>query len=539
MSNLSEQEAVNLVLEGAIRGQTGEIVAQEGYYNYDSAALIPFMDDGWSGIAIPASGGYGSTLDVYGSSSSPYFLSDPEHTYTYHSSGGVDYEIGGYSMSVEYSTAPDDPSDPDPSRWHDVIKCKTHVFDVNGNYIYTDISSFDTPETTDDKLYIDILAGFNDNNGSWFIQPVAGYFEHNGDDVRMNSRSFTGLLGGKFFTEACTIWGGDQEPIIDDGVTPTGESGGGGGMYSRPDETIEIPGLPSINIADLGVSSIYHVTPQQMAAFSAYLWTPGGFIEDIVKNQASPMENVISVSVIPSIGLNESGAEIIIGNTASGVQGYKLHTTFYSLDFGTLNVPEYYKNFADYRTELQIYLPFIGLRPINIDDCMNGQIKVVYHVDVFSGSCIAFIQTYTGRAWHVIASYNGSIACQIPLSGANYMGVFNGVLGAVGSAVSGNLVGAAGSLMNAKPEYQRSGNIGSFAGLMGIRYPYLIFTTPQLFTPKTFKDNCGYISNIQGTLSSFRGFLQIDTAKLDLNELPIMDEERDLLYAMMDEGIYV
>jgi hypothetical protein len=93
--------------------------------------------------------------------------------------------------------------------------------------------------------------------------------------------------------------------------------------------------------------------------------------------------------------------------------------------------------------------------------------------------------------------------------------------------------------MNAKPEYQRSGNIGSFAGLMGIRYPYLIFTTPQLFTPKTFKDNCGYISNIQGTLSSFHGFLQIDTAKLDLNELPIMDEERDLLYAMMDEGIYV
>lgn len=538
MSNLSEQDAVNLVLEGALRGSVGEIVAQEGYYNYDSGALIPFMDDGWSGIAISATGGYGSNLDVYGSPSSPYFLSDPEHTYTFNYND-VNYEIGGYSMSVEYSTAPDDPSDPDPSLWHDVMICKTHVFDVNGNYIYTDIRPIDTPTTTDGNMYIDVLAGFNDNNGEWFIQPVAGYFEQNGEDVRMNSRSFTGLLGGKFFTEACTIWGGDQEPIIDDGVTPTGGSGGGGGMYSRPDETIEIPGLPSINIADLGVSSIYHVTTQQMADFSVYLWTPGGFIDDIVKNQASPMENVISVSVIPSIGLNESGAEIIIGNTASGVQGYKLHTTFYSLDFGTLNVPEYYKNFADYRTELQIYLPFIGLRQINIDDCMNGQIKVVYHVDVFSGSCIAFIQTYTGRAWHVIASYNGSISCQIPLSGANYMGVFNGVLGAVGSAASGNLVGAAGALMNAKPEYQRSGNIGSFAGLMGIRYPYLIFTTPQLFTPKTFKDNCGYISNIQGTLSSFSGFLQIDTAKLDLNELPIMDEERDLLYAMMDEGIYV
>ena len=538
MSNLSEQDAVNLVLEGAIRGQTGEIVAQEGYYNYDSSALIPFMDDGWSGIAISTTGGYGTTLDVYGSSSSPYFLSDPEHTYTYNS-GGVDYEIGGYSLAVTYTMVPDDPSDPDPSAWHDGLICHTYLFDVNGNFISDSTTTIDTPETVDDNLYIDMLAGYNDNNGTWFIEPVVGYNEQHGEDVRMNSYYFSSLIGGKEFLEACQIWGGDQEPIIDDGVTPTGGSGGGGGMYSRPDETIEIPGLPSINIADLGVSSIYHVTTQQMADFSVYLWTPGGFIDDIVKNQASPMENVISVSVIPSIGLNESGAEIIIGNTASGVQGYKLHTTFYSLDFGTLNVPEYYKNFADYRTELQIYLPFIGLRQINIDDCMNGQIKIVYHVDVFSGSCIAFIQTYTGRAWHVIASYNGSISCQIPLSGANYMGVFNGVLGAVGSAASGNLVGAAGALMNAKPEYQRSGNIGSFAGLMGIRYPYLIFTTPQLFTPKTFKDNCGYISNIQGTLSSFRGFLQIDTAKLDLNELPIMDEERDLLYAMMDEGIYV
>lgn len=538
MSNLSEQEAVNLVLDGAIRGQTGEIVAQEGYYNYDSSALIPFMDDGWSGIAIPTSGGYGSNLDVYGSPSSPYFLSDPEHTYTYNS-GGVDYEIGGYSMSVEYSTAPDDPSDPDPSMWHDVMICKTHVFDVNGNYIYTDTTNFDTPDTTDDNMYIDILAGFNDNNGSWFIQPVAGYFEQHGDDVRMNSYHFTNLLGGKFFTEACTIWGGDQEPVIDDGVTPTGGSGGGGGMYSRPDETIEIPGLPSINIADLGVSSIYHVTSQQMADFSVYLWTPGGFIEDIVKNQASPMENVISVSVIPSIGLNESGAEIIIGNTASGVQGYKLHTTFYSLDFGTLKVPEYYKNFADYRTELQIYLPFIGLRQINIDDCMNGQIRVVYHVDVFSGSCIAFIQTYTGRAWHVIASYNGSIACQIPLSGANYMGVFNGVLGAISSATSGNILGSASSLMNAKPEYQRSGNIGSFAGLMGIRYPYLIFTTPQIFTAETFKQNRGYMSNLSGKISSFSGFVSCDPDKLDLNGLSLLDEEMEMLYSILSEGIYV
>ena len=350
------------------------------------------------------------------------------------------------------------------------------------------------------------------------------------------------LIAGNSFTFWGTKWADGQEPIEDDGVTPTGGSGGGGGLFNRPDEVVGIPGLPTINLASLGLCTIYHVTEAQCADFSAYLWSPGGFFDDIIKNQASPMENIISLSMVPAFNFNEAAANILIGNTDSGVGGYKLNTTYYEIDCGLINVTEYYKNFADYRTELQVYLPFIGIRDINVNDCMNGYIKVVYHCDVFSGQCVAFIQTQVGKgSWHVIASYNGSIACQVPLSGANYMGVFNGVLGAVGAAVGGNIIGAAGSLMNAAPSYMRSGNIGSTAGLMGIRYPYLIFSTPQLFTPATFDHNVGYIANVQGTLSSFSGFLQVDTSKLDLSNsnLSLMDEEIDMLYQMLDQGIYV
>lgn len=529
--NLTREEVVNLVISSGLHGSTGTIEAQEGYYNYDSASMIPFMSDQWQGVALPSTNAYGTTVDVYGSSTSPYFICPPGTAYT-----DLGDEIGGYSITFEWNAV----NDPEPpGSYHDVWRLHYWVFSPSGVLLRHNVNEQDTPSPVyGNTVYITPLAGWDDNNGSWSFDYCMGYYYEDDEEIKMRGLG-SSFPGGMPLVDACGYWGAGQKPIEDDGVMPTGGGGGGGGSFVRFDESIGIPGLPSINIADLGMCSIYHVTPQQCADFSAYLWTPGGFIDDILKNMASPMENVISLSMVPSLAFNESGAEILIGNTASGVQAYKLHTTFYELDFGNINVTEYYNGFGDYQTEIQIYLPFIGLRDVPINDCMNGRIKVVYHVDVFSGQCVAFIQTYTGGAWHVTASYNGSIACQIPLSGANYMGVYNGVLGAVGSAVSGNVIGSASSLMNAKPEYQRSGNIGSTAGLMSIRYPYLIFTTPQLFTPKTFRQDCGYLSNISGTLGSFSGYIEVDTTKLDLNGLSITEEERTLLYDMLDKGIYI
>lgn len=535
MANLTSEEVVALLTGGGLRGDNGGIIeGSEAYYNFDTGSFVPVS--GLSGETAPAVGAVGSVVNLYGTPTTPYFKCKPGTEYTYDG-----HEVSGYSITLEYG-ARLEPGP--PTIYHDTWIMHTYRFDKDGQVVEHVQSEYDKQDCDGDMIYVDCLAGYNDNNGQW----NANYFITWTDQGRPKSVGFPTVLAGESFIGACTYWGAGQRPMKDDGVTPTGGSGGGGGTYSRPDETIGIPPLPSINLADLGICTIYHITPTECANFSNYLWSPGGFFDDIIKNMASPMENVISLQVVPSIPFNETSAEILIGNTDSGVVGHKLFTTFYEIDCGTINVTEYYNNFADYNTEIQIFLPFIGIRDINVNDCMAGFIKVVYHVDVFSGSCIAFIQTQVKNgAWHVIASYNGSISCSIPLSGANYMGVFNGVLGAVGSAVSGNLVGAASSLMNIKPEYQRSGNIGSMNGLLGIRYPYLIFTTPQIFTAATFRQDNGYISNLSGKLSDFidpnnpydQHYIQVDTDKLDLNGMVITEEERDLLYDVMNRGIYI
>ena len=535
---LSIEEAVNLVIDGALRGSIGQIEAHEMIWDYDSSSIRPFMNDRWGGVLIDMMDVNPSITWLYGDGTTPYYQAPAGQGFPYTTQYGDNVTVYGVSVGVAGRI------DQNNHVWAQIVQ---KGFDEYGQECF--VSAVDALDITDylsqmekfysTEMFLDFGAGYNDNNGEYFIYPILGWYEKDADTGYDMQSTNAGLFCGNSFLHAVQVWGGGQKPQEDDGVTPTGGSGGGGGTYSRADETVETPSLPSINIADIGMSSIYHVTPQQCADFSVYLWSPNGFYDEIIKNMNSPMENIISLNIIPTINLSESASQIVIGNCSSGCNGYKLHTTFYTIDCGTIYVNEYYKNFADYTTEIQIYLPFIGIRDVPVNDCMGGQIKVVYNVDVFSGSCVAFIQTIVGGAWHVIATYNGQISCSIPLSGANYMGIYQGILGAVGSVASLNPMGMAQSIMNASPSYQRSGNIGSMAGLMGIRYPYLIFTTPQIFTAQTFRQNKGYMSNLSGKVSSFSGYVSCDPDKLDLTGLVLMEEEREMLHSILSEGFYV
>ena len=529
---MTDQEFVELLLQQGVQGRIGKLEAQECVYSYQWWTLVPYMSDQWQGREIEHSWG---TTWYYGDATTPYFLCYPDKS----ADSGSTTDMAGFSVGVRMTE--DQPGEV-------VARCVVNSFHSDGSIIQQDlgwgINIADPDYDIIEGPFITPVAGYDDNNGQYFYsfnltakcRKFTSPTEY--EDVNLSLASFS-LVAGNSLTFWGTHWAEDQEIVPDDGVTPTGGSGGGGGDYARYDETVAIPSLPSTSITDLGVSNLYHVTPQQLRDFSAYLWTDN-FYQTILKNFDSPMDNIISLNMIPELGFNEASTEIVIGNASSGCQGKKLNTNFYQLDFGSINVNEYYKNFADYDTKIEIYLPYIGIRDVPVDSCMSGYIKVVYHVDAFSGSCVAFLQTQVGKgSWHVISTFNGNIASSIPLSGANFIGMYQGMIGAIGSAVSMNPVGMASSLMNARPSYQRTGNIGAMVGAMSIRYPYLIFTTPQVFTARSFKENKGYVSNLSGLLKNFSGFLQCDPDTLDLTELVMLEEERNMLYQDLTTGIYI
>lgn len=327
-------------------------------------------------------------------------------------------------------------------------------------------------------------------------------------------------------------------------ISPTGGAGGGGGSFYRPTYGIQIPSLPTISACDTGMMSIYSVSTAQLQALGAYMWDQS-FYNSLVKLFQSPLDNIITLQSVPlpSGAFKGVASNIIIGNVDTGIaSNFRLTTSFYEIDCGVINVTEFYKNFADYTGFLDLHcvLPYIGVVRISPDDCMGGKIKVVYHVDVFSGSCVAFIQCFTNGVWTVLSEHAGNIIAQFPVTGTNFASVYVGAINSLTATVSGNVVGAFNQASNIKPSYGRSGGVTSVAGLMGVQKPYLIFSTPKYITASNFGDVKGYTSNLTVNIGSQSGYLQATADNSELSGISnATADELEMIRTMLSDGIYV
>lgn len=347
------------------------------------------------------------------------------------------------------------------------------------------------------------------------------------------------------------IW--DATPGGPGGETgPGGDPGGGDGIFHRNDIDIPYSNLPSISITDTGFVSLYKMSLTQLQALAADLWD-ANFFNSLAKNFADPFQNIISLGISPYEPTGTLG-QVVIANYACPTSGEKLSSNYYEIDCGNISVKEYYSHFADYfDTKIQLYLPYCGTISINPSEVMAGTIGVKYLFDIFSGACMAQVMCYSGGAHHVLYQKEGNIKTELPITGTNFAEYYKGLIGAVGmlagavgAAATGNAIAAgvatAGSYMTAassKPAYERTGNISGSSGLLGIQYPYLIFTTPNYFGGKSIGEECGYISNLPCVIGEEEGFLQTE---IDFEKLSGIDAPIEVLNGIkqdLAEGIYI
>lgn len=326
-------------------------------------------------------------------------------------------------------------------------------------------------------------------------------------------------------------------------IAPTGGTGGGGGTFYRPTYGIGIPSLPSVSVCDTGMVSVYSVTTAQLQQLGNYLWDDN-FFNQIVKLFQSPMDNIITLQSVPIVSgaLRGTASNIIIGNVDTNIAStLKLSTTYYEVNCGTINVPEIYKSFADYNgyVLIDLVLPYIGVVRINPDDIVNGRINVVYHVDVFSGACVAFVNCYTNGVWTVLSEHSGNVTAQFPITGSNFASVYIGAINSIGASISGNTIGAFNSAMNMKPSYARSGGVTSSSGIMGIQRPYLIFSSPKYIIAENFRDIKGYTSNLKVTVGNCTGFLKATVDNTDLEGIDCTRDELEMIRNALSQGIYI
>lgn len=291
--------------------------------------------------------------------------------------------------------------------------------------------------------------------------------------------------------------------------------------------------------------SVYNPSQEQLNQFGAWLWS-SDFFEQIKKLFNDPMQAIIGLHKVFSPVQTSGLGTIKCGYLDSTVPSKLVSEQYVTVDCGSVSLQEYFGNVFDYPpfTEISIYLPFIGVRRLDPSDIMRATVSVKYHVDVFTGACLADVNVKRDTAGGVLYTFPGSCSVQYPLSSGSYMGIVSTiastVVGAItaptplgmGGAVLGGITNLA---FNSHANVERSGSFTGNAGAMGSKIPYLIISRPQTAMAQNFETLSGYPSNTYTKLSACTGFTQVKFVHVE--NLNATDAEKQEIEQLLKEGV--
>ncbi|MBO5921326.1 MAG: hypothetical protein J6Q48_02945 [Bacteroidaceae bacterium] len=343
---------------------------------------------------------------------------------------------------------------------------------------------------------------------------------------------------------------------------PGNEEDGGGGGHNRPVDDIVIPPLPDVGAIDAGFITMYHMTTAEMWVFAQNFFADN-LLEILLRYFVNPMDIFVSAGLLPFTPTGNNIWYPTIGGMYITHQALsKVDEQFYEIDCGEIYVEKYGNNCFDFSpyTKIAIFLPYIGYRFLPVDDVMGQHVHVVYHCDVLSGDCIAFISTKIPRkglnvpADVVIAQYHGNCLTQVPVGSVTFDQMVRGLIELSTSAAStamnlgmgGNIGGSgldslaaatAHTVAGGKATTRVGGNIGSTAGYMSVQKPYIIRDIPNQSLPDNYGLFFGYPSNRSGKLGDghFTGFAMVED--IQLNDIPAMETERAEILDWLKKGV--
>jgi hypothetical protein len=312
-------------------------------------------------------------------------------------------------------------------------------------------------------------------------------------------------------------------------------------------------------------------------------------------NVSSALQFLVSCRMFPmslaTLVGTTSTTSIPIGTGAFALQcGTSSEPTFFIanesvavLNCGDVYVP---KEFGDYRdfdnTNITAYLPYCGSVQLSPQDVVGKWLGCTYAIDLFDGSCKAFLYTLSGDdvgyqgAYYNVAIKEGQCGFLIPMSATqagevasrrkvdSYVDgsmLFNAgatMLDGTMRIASGDGLGAIGAdvgrLANLGFAYntmaaQRMGRAGiaapsiaggsGFADFMQPASPYIQIRRSRYQLPIQYENSVAYPTNAQnyGNLSQFTGFVQCKN--VDVHGFTCHEEERSAIKALLESGVYL
>ena len=338
-------------------------------------------------------------------------------------------------------------------------------------------------------------------------------------------------------------YSGDDSPY--DPAAPGGGDGDGDNPYD-PGDDIDIPDDPPFSISDTGLLSVYIPDLVNLNLLAAFLWS-SNFVASLVKDlYADPMDVIISLGVLP-FNITPGGYENIkVGDRDTGISSAVPRDKYITVDCGSINLRSTIGAYIDYApyTKGDLYIPFVGFVPLDIDAFMKTSIGIKYKVEICTGEAIVFV-TRGGKVWQ---TFSCNLMTPIPLSSANYSQMWQTVIGATAALAGAGAIGAAGmgaaatagemaegaqaissqsgnaakassaimSASSTKPNIQKSNNVSVLAGIMANRKPFIQLHRPNLMLPTHQNKYQGYPSYIESALSALQGYTRVSSINLSV-----------------------
>lgn len=327
-----------------------------------------------------------------------------------------------------------------------------------------------------------------------------------------------------------------------------GNDGNGDGNVPSGDD-IDLPTIPSKNVVGTGLLHGYVVSDNELHSFSEWLWQ-----DDIIKYLSSlfsqnPLECIINTNLLPFTPTNSGSENIIVGGKTSTATGAKLSTQYMSFDFNYAGLNSHLWGSAlDYERGLKctLYVPFVGQVNIATNLCAYTHLTLRYIIDVVSGQGIAALLSKKSSAtWDderddiVVDTWSFNCASSVPLARRDISGLISGALGATASIASGNVLGVASSVIQARPSVQKSGQYNTNSGYLGGRRPYITYEFSKAVIPSNLYTASGRPQYASVKLSTCKGFTKCENPQIEFKNSKPTSEEINDIYNMLEEGVII
>lgn len=358
-------------------------------------------------------------------------------------------------------------------------------------------------------------------------------------------------------------------PSDDDAYkTGTNITGDGDGRYDGSDLPDPTDFTTPIGFDGNAVlTKTYAVSAATLQNIGQKLWSQDYY--NVLKIQNNPIENIVSVKHFP-FAMTGTSENIKVGDISFGINGDKV-ASVQTLTLGSFTYEGYFGNYLDLQpfTTIKINLPYCGIFELNPADLLGSALKVVYHIDLVTGQCMANLKMDEDSDGHALPfmTVYGNMGVDIPLTGSDRvqteLRAASAAISAMGSmagnilgenAIGGGVSGVNGVLTVAGMDYTSQRTASQSPACTSFASPdvYLIIERPQYEVVNEaarsgYKHLHGYPCNKYLRLSDKKSngqplfndgsFVAMD-ARTDINISMTADENR-MLEELLTKGIYI